>query len=144
MAAIDYHAIGAAIVSHLSTSLGSGYLVTQSYSMSINQTVAPVAVCVLFQGFAHMEQYGQVPDSPTRDAEYVVGIVPRADSDDSADERLDDSVMLIEQYTSPAGHGRPPFGRLEIERSTPSGARKIVTDRGLTATMTVTVRIMEV
>lgn len=153
MSAVDYHAIGAAIVTHLQTKLDSDiYLVTQDISQALGQIKVPVGICVLFSGFAHQEALGQSPNTPTRDATYLIGIVARGESDEAQDERIDDTVSLIEWHCnaaeSPDGHGWPIFDytATALERSmvTSAGPKTVTEPQGLTTSMTVEIRIMEV
>lgn len=143
---IDYNAIGAAIVTHLQSKLSSTtYFVTQSFSHALNQTVAPVGVCVLFMGFAHREELSQTV-TPTRDARYTIGVTARGESDDKIDERLDDAVSEIEDACNLTGHGFPVFdySTTLLERAIVTGAGpKSLTDKGLTTTLDLEIRIME-
>ena len=147
MSGIDYHAIGAAIVTHLQGTLSSTtYLVTQDITASLNQTIAPVSICVLFNGFTHQESLGQT-NTPTRDASYLIGIVARGESDEIQDERLDDAVSEVEDACNTPGHGFPLFAYTTIllERSmvTSAAPKSVLEKKGLTTSMTVEIRIME-
>lgn len=144
MAAVDYRAIGASIVSHLQTNLGSGYMVTQDLSAALSHTMPGVSVVVLFQGFTHREELGESPNAPTRDARWTIGIVARADSDEGQDEMVDDAISAIEYYTNPTGHGYPIFDNHDIERSTAVDASKALDDQqGITGAVSVETRIKE-
>ena len=149
MSAVDYHAIGAAIVTHLQTELDSDiYLVTQDISQALSQTIVPVGVCVLFSSLSHQEALGMSPNTPTRDATYLIGIVARGESDELQDERIDDTVSLIEEACNAPGHNFPIFAytATALERSmvTSAGPKTVTEDSGLTTSMTVEIRIMEV
>ena len=143
---VDYNGIGAAIVTHLQSKLSSStYLVTQNFSQAIGQTSAPVGVCVLFSGFQHREELSQTT-TPTRDATYIIGVTARGESDNKVDELIDDAVAAIEDALNLTGHGYPiySYDTTLLERAiVTSAGPKTLTDRGLTTSLSLEIRIME-
>ena len=141
--AIDYNGIRDAIVNHLSSNMPNA-LVTADFTKAANPMQKNLAILVQFHRFVHIEALSEVPNSPTRDAEYLIGILAVGVSDEAQDTIIDDAMSLVESLINPPLHGFPPFGDLTIERSICiDGTKTNDADAGLTATLTAQVRIME-
>jgi len=141
--AVDYNGIRDAIVSHLATNMPDA-LVTADFTKAANPMGKSLAVLVQFFRFVHIEALSEVPNSPTRDAEYLIGILAVGVSDEAQDDILDDAMSTIESLINAPLHGFPPFGDLTIERSICLNGTKVNdADAGLTATLTAQIRIME-
>jgi len=141
---VDYRAISTAIKTHLQTELGSGYFVTTNISEALSNTQIPMCVLVTFQSMRLLENLSLIPNEPCRDATYIVGIIARRDNDEAQDIAIDTAIPLIEEACNSIGHGFPPFGRSEIELATCNNAEKMIdSNAGITATITLNVRIME-
>lgn len=147
MAGIDYDAIEAAIVTHLSSNLtASTYLVTQDIDAALSAVKYPVSVCVLFDGLVPQEALSQSPNTPTRDARYLIGLMARGESQRDMSKLLNEAVQEIEHYLNCTGHGYPIYAYsttlLESARITGAGP-KSDTEYGLAMGMTLEIRIME-
>jgi len=140
--AVDYHDIGADMVTHLQT-ISTDYYVTQSIQAAMGVRKELVIVLVTFDGFTHQEQHSLAPLTQARDATYRVAIMAKGDNLDVQDERLDDAVSEIEEALNAPGF--PPLGHLEIERILAINAspKQLTQEHGLVITMDAEVRIIE-
>lgn len=145
---IDYDAIETAVATHLTGALDSAiYSVTQDFSASMNQTKAPVSICVIHSGFTHQSALGQTPNTPTRDITILISIVARGNTDRSQSKRLNVASTVVEEACEAPGHGFPLFAYTTtlLERCLveSAGPKTAVTGKGLTLPMILSIRVME-
>jgi hypothetical protein len=145
MSGIDYEGISDKIVTHLSANLDADiYYVTNRYSVGILGT-KKISVLVKFAGFSSNESLSQVPDAPTRDANYVIIFIVQGEDDEACDTLVNRAIKECEFYLNFPEHGAPIYDSTLVEWARVDAARKgeVPKYKGTYGYLVLTDRIME-